>query len=70
MSRDGRTFKAGDVVRRRGSQERFEVIAVSGGWLWLDPLADVQSFSGRLEDVDFIEPAEPGQGPPDGPESR
>ncbi|MGO9432227.1 hypothetical protein [Rhodoblastus sp.] len=59
MSEDGRTFKAGDVVMRRGSPQRFEVIAISGGWLWLDPLADSQSFSGRLEDVDFIEPAEP-----------
>jgi len=55
MSEDGRTFKAGDVVRRRGSQELFEVVAVSGGWLWLDPLADVQAPS-HLEDVDFIEP--------------
>ena len=61
MSEDGLIFKAGDVVRRRGSQGRFEVIAISGGWLWLDPLADAQSFSGHLEDVDFIEPAEPGE---------
>ena len=59
MSDERRTFKAGDVVMRRGSPQRFEVIAISGGWLWLDPLADSQPFSGHLEDVDFIEPAEP-----------
>jgi hypothetical protein len=59
MSEDGRTFKAGDIVTRRGSQHRFEVISISGGWTWLDPLADSEPFSGRLEDIDFIEPAEP-----------
>ncbi len=59
MSEDGRTFKAGDVVTRRGSPQRFEVIAISGGWLWLDPLANSQPFSSHLEDVDFIEFAEP-----------
>ncbi len=32
---------------------------MSGGWLWLDPLADSQPFSSHLEDVDFIEPVEP-----------
>ena len=48
MSEDERTFKAGDVVTRRGSPQRFEVIAISGGgsgWLWLDPLANSQPFS-------------------------
>ena len=59
MSKDGRAFKAGDVVMRRGSPQRFEVIAMSGGWLWLDPLADSQPFSSHLEDVDFIELTEP-----------
>ncbi len=59
MSDGGRTFKAGDVVTRRGSPQRFEVIAISGGWLWLDPLADSQPFSSHLEDVDLIEFAEP-----------
>lgn len=58
MPEDGPTFKAGDVVKHRGSQDRFEVIAISGGWLWLDPLDDSQPFSRHLEDVDFFEPAE------------
>ena len=59
MPEDKRVFEAGDVVMRRGSPQRFEVIAISGGWLWLDPLADFQPFSSHLEDVDFVEPAEP-----------
>ncbi len=59
MPEDKRVFEAGDVVMRRGSPQRFEVIAISGGWLWLDPLADSQPFSSHLEDVDFIEPVEP-----------
>ena len=53
---DIRSFRAGDTVRCRRTDETCTIIWTWGEWLWLDPVeyVDAAPFSGRAGDYDLV----------------